>query len=177
MPSVDKSGWLFIPPPKGAVMSKPAALVLSIRNSLESSGNKLLLERHGYRVLTVTSLDTGVSALREAPVDAVVIDADVEIGDSVVRRMKEIRPGAPILVICRTASDAALAAIKVDKTILQPNVPSHLAEVLGEMLAMRPPFFACWLENWRRHLEAIRPPDGNKSGAAGRALRRAGSHN
>ncbi len=121
-----------------------------------SSRNKLLLERHGYRVLTVTNLDTALSSLRKAPVDAVVIDVDVEIGDILLRRMKEIRPGVPVLVICHTALTASVAAIRVDKTILKRDVYSHLGDVLGEMLAMRPPLFARWLENWRCHLEDIR---------------------
>ncbi len=137
-------------------MSKPVAHVLYVKNSIGNSRNKLLLERHGYRVLTVTNLDTGLSSLRKAPVDAVVIDVDVEIGDALLRRMKEVRPGVPVLVICHTALVAAAAAIQADKTVLKQDVYSHLGDVLGEMLAMRPPLFARWMENWRCHLETTR---------------------
>jgi CheY-like chemotaxis protein len=62
---------------------------------------KILLERAGYRVLTATDGESGLEIFREEPVEVVVLDYSMPgmHGGEVARRMREVKPQIPILLL------------------------------------------------------------------------------
>ena len=62
---------------------------------------KILLERAGYRVLTAPDGPSGLALFSAEPVQAVVLDYSMPgmHGGEVATRMRQIKPGVPILLL------------------------------------------------------------------------------
>jgi CheY-like chemotaxis protein len=62
---------------------------------------KVLLERAGYRVLTALDGATGLRLFESEPIEAVVLDYSMPgmHGGEVAGRMRQIKPGIPILLL------------------------------------------------------------------------------
>ncbi|MBZ5627568.1 MAG: response regulator [Acidobacteriia bacterium] len=132
-------------------MSGRQPLVLCIENELGGSGHKTLLERHGYQVITVTSDREGFSVLRKNPVDAIIVDLEAAgMGrGTAVRRLKDIKPHVPVLLVHSAASIPPGRFPAADAVVLRNDAPARLLEVLDYLLNVRFPFFARWFGNWK----------------------------
>jgi len=62
---------------------------------------KILLERAGYRVLTAMDGNAGLVLFENEPIEAVVLDYSMPgmHGGEVARRMRQIKPRIPILLL------------------------------------------------------------------------------
>ena len=62
---------------------------------------KILLERAGYKVLTAPDGNAGLEVFAANPVEAVVLDYSMPgmHGGEVARRMREVKPQVPILLL------------------------------------------------------------------------------
>jgi CheY-like chemotaxis protein len=126
-------------------------LVLCIDKESGRAGHKALLERHGYEVLAVTSDRESLSVLTNTPVDAIVLDLEVPgtSGGAVVRRLKDIKPHIPVLLIDPSASISFGRLPAADAVVLKKEVPVRLLAALDNLLNVRFPFFARWFGNWK----------------------------
>ena len=132
-------------------MSGRYPIILCIDNSLGGSGQQRLLQRHGYKVITVTSEREGYSVLRKKPVDAIILDLEAPgMGPgAAVRRMKDIKPHVPVLLVCPSASIPLGKFSAADAVVPKNDVPARLPEVLDHLLNVRFPFFDRWFGNWK----------------------------
>jgi len=62
---------------------------------------KILLERAGYRVLTAMDGTAGLAVFESEPIEAVVLDYSMPgmHGGEVARRMRQVKPRIPILLL------------------------------------------------------------------------------
>jgi len=83
-------------------MEQNSQLILCVDDELVGlKVRKILLERAGYRVITALDGDAGLQLLESQPVKAVVLDYSMPgmPGGEVARRMREIKPNVPILLL------------------------------------------------------------------------------
>jgi DNA-binding NtrC family response regulator len=115
---------------------------------LGSSSHQQLLKRHGYDVVTAATEREGFSVLRDNPVDAVILSLEVAgiAHRAAVRRMKEMKPHVPVLLVSRSASVLQFPAADA---VVQGDPPSRLPAALAHLLNVRFPFFTRWFGNWR----------------------------
>jgi CheY-like chemotaxis protein len=83
-------------------MEHTARLVLCVDD--EAVGlriRRILLERAGYRVVTASDGAAALETFSTTPVEAVVLDYSMPgmHGGEVARRMREMKPGVPILLL------------------------------------------------------------------------------
>jgi CheY-like chemotaxis protein len=119
------------------------------------SRHEKLLKRHGYDVVTATHEGEGFSVLRKDPVDAVILDFEAPgIGHgAVVRRMKDIKPHVPVLLVYASANTPRFPA--ADAVVLKADAPARLPGILDNLLNVRFPFFTRWFGNWK-HRDLVR---------------------
>lgn len=83
-------------------MAQPPHLVLCVDDELVGlKVRKILLERAGYRVLTASNGQDGFNIFRNEPIEAVVLDYSMPgmHGGEVAAKMREAKPGVPILLL------------------------------------------------------------------------------
>jgi CheY-like chemotaxis protein len=83
-------------------MGDTARLVLCVDDEAVGLGIRcILLERAGYRVVTASDGMAALETFSNTPVEAVVLDYSMPgmHGGEVARRMREIKPGVPILLL------------------------------------------------------------------------------
>ena len=125
-------------------------------------GRESLLRQYGYEVVATTSGRQSLDLLKTGPVDAVILDYRMPemMGDVVAARMKQLRPEVPILML--SAHDALPAhVLRATDTFLSKSAPPRqFVDAVGELVAMRSPFFYRWLQNWKRRigLNTATPP-------------------
>jgi CheY-like chemotaxis protein len=119
-------------------------------------GHKTLLERHGYKVVAVTSDRESFSVLRNHSVDAIIIDLEAPgmSSSTVVRRMKDIKPHIPVLLESPSVNLPLGRFPAADAVVLKDDSPARLVAVLDHLLNVRFPFFARWFGNWKQRAGA-----------------------
>jgi CheY-like chemotaxis protein len=83
-------------------MAQNSHLILCVDDELVGLRvRKILLERAGYRVLTAMDGTTGLTLFETEPIEAVVLDYSMPgmHGGEVARRMRQIKPRIPILLL------------------------------------------------------------------------------
>jgi len=83
-------------------MEKKSHLLLCVDDEVVGLRvRKILLERAGYRVLTAVDGQSGLDVFAAEPVEAVVLDYAMPgmHGGEVAKRMREIKPAVPILLL------------------------------------------------------------------------------
>ncbi|MEG9435874.1 response regulator [Edaphobacter sp. HDX4] len=83
-------------------MERNSHLLLCVDDELVGlKVRKILLERAGYKVITAIDGATGISLFEKEPVDAVVLDYSMPgmHGGEVASRMRQLKPGVPILLL------------------------------------------------------------------------------
>lgn len=83
-------------------MANKSRLILCVDDELIGlQVRKLLLERAGYRVLTAQNGFEGLAIFQSEPVEAVVLDYSMPgmHGGEVATRMRQTKPGVPILLL------------------------------------------------------------------------------
>ncbi len=105
-------------------------IVLSMR--------KLVLEDHGYCVLTAESGLHGLAIFQRMAVDLVVLDYKMPgrmDGDAVAREMKRIRPFVPVVMVTAYSSDLPQELLMlVNKTLSKGEDPVVLLTIIEELL-------------------------------------------
>lgn len=94
-------------------MRRPCYLVIDCEHSGSISTRKLVIETAKFNVLTAYSADEGIKTLMRFPnLDGVVMDA--EMGEmpcgEIVRRLKQIVPAVPVIVVHRPLSAGCAGA-------------------------------------------------------------------
>jgi CheY-like chemotaxis protein len=136
-------------------MRKPTILCVDDEpNGL--SGREFLLRQHGYDVVATTSGRESLDLLETAAVDGVVLDYRMPemMGDAVAARMKELRPGVPIMLLSAQDSVPAAALRSADTFLPKTAPPDQFVDAVHDMVASGSPFFRRWLQNWKRRLSA-----------------------
>jgi CheY-like chemotaxis protein len=108
------------------------SVILSCADNVSSKleGRKLLLEEHGYRVLTAPNGREAVQALLSNPVDLVLLDCHVPQKDGGVAamEMKACKPDVPIALLSGDeglppstlgAADAFISKLESEKELLE----------------------------------------------------------
>lgn len=83
-------------------MPKNTHLVLCVDDEVVGLRvRKILLERAGYSVLTACDGDSGLQLFASQPIEAVVLDYAMPgmHGGEVARKMRQTKPGVPILLL------------------------------------------------------------------------------
>lgn len=83
-------------------MAQNSHLILCVDDELVGLRvRKILLERAGYRVLTAMDGTAGLNLFQSEPIEAVVLDYSMPgmHGGEVARRMRQIKPRIPILLL------------------------------------------------------------------------------
>ena len=83
-------------------MPSPQHLVLCVDDeTIGLDVRRMLLERAGYRVLTALDGPSGLDLFMQQPIEAVVLDYSMPgmHGGEVARRMRQLKPQIPILML------------------------------------------------------------------------------
>src|SRR3954447_4037253 len=133
-------------------MEQNSHLILCVDDELVGlKVRKILLERAGYRVITALDGDAGLQLFESQPVEAVVLDYSMPgmHGGEVARRMREIKPNVPILLLSAyiglpgdvtrlvdlymTKGEGAPVLLQKLRTLLQPiaAAPSNVEDRPG----------------------------------------------
>jgi CheY-like chemotaxis protein len=131
----------------------PRGVVLCVDDDLDGLiGREELLKLHGYRVLISTSPEQAVRLLKAQPVDGVILDYQMPemSGDAVAHRMKQVRPGVPIMMLSAQERLPAEALEEVDAFVSKAQAPLEFVAAVHELVATDPPFFARWLQDWKQ---------------------------
>ncbi len=102
---------------------------------------RLVLERHGYRVLTSTSGVAAVSLLKEGGEETALVLLDCGMPDALrgalISELKAARPGVRILLTSGSGSAIPLSAeirAQVDGFIAKPYLPRELIRMVRHAL-------------------------------------------
>lgn len=126
-------------------------LLLCIQDESGESRHKTMLERHGYRVIAVSSTREGLSVFNKNAVDAIIVDVQAPgpSAGTIVRRMKEIKPHVPVLLVRPSAKVPSGRIPTGDAVVLKNDAPVRVLEALDDLLNVRFPFFIRWFGNWK----------------------------
>jgi DNA-binding NtrC family response regulator len=94
-------------------MARPCFLLIDREFPGSISTRKLVIETARFNVIRAFSALEALETLKEFPaVHGVVIDAEIHgmSGDELVTRLKEIKPGIPVVVICAPGDGECSAA-------------------------------------------------------------------
>ncbi len=97
---------------------------------------RMLLERAGYRVLTALDGPTGIDVFTREPVDAVVLDYSMPgmHGGEVARRMRQVKPHVPILMLSAYTSLPPEVAKVVSLAMTKGEGAPELLRKLGSLV-------------------------------------------
>jgi CheY-like chemotaxis protein len=118
-------------------MKDKSNLVLCVDDELVGlKVRKIVLERAGYRVLTAPDGPSGLAIFAEHPIEAVVLDYSMPSmhGGDVARRMREIKPEVPILLLSAYIGLSAEVTSLVDLYMTKGEGAPVLLEKLGTLL-------------------------------------------
>jgi CheY-like chemotaxis protein len=118
-------------------MKDKSNLVLCVDDELVGlKVRKIVLERAGYRVLTAPDGPSGLAIFAEHPIEAVVLDYSMPgmHGGDVARRMREIKPEVPILLLSAYIGLSAEVTSLVDLYMTKGEGAPVLLEKLGTLL-------------------------------------------
>ena len=98
---------------------------------------KILLERAGYRVLTATDGEAGLAIFTVQPIEAVVLDYAMPgmHGGEVARRMRQMKPNVPILLLSAYVGLPAEVRSVVDVYMTKGEGAPALLKRLNGLLA------------------------------------------
>ena len=94
--------WTPKPPTEQII---PRALILCLEdNPTYLALRKKVLEREGYEILSVTTADAALKAVRDFPICAIITDHMLQgtTGTQLAREMKKIKPQVPIILFSGT---------------------------------------------------------------------------
>ncbi|MGE0405677.1 MAG: response regulator [Candidatus Korobacteraceae bacterium] len=111
---------------------RPIFLVIEVEQPEGLSSRKLVLETAKYNVVTAYSGKEGIETAVRVPVDAAVVHAGLEDipCEVIVRQLKSITPGMPIVVVSPNAAGCEGADY-----VLSSYDPAALLEVLRQIVA------------------------------------------
>jgi len=118
-------------------MNDKSNLVLCVDDELVGlKVRKIVLERAGYRVLTAPDGQAGLAIFSEHPVEAVVLDYSMPgmHGGDVAKRMREIKPKVPILLLSAYVGLSTEVTSLVDLYMTKGEGAPVLLEKLGTLL-------------------------------------------
>ena len=97
---------------------------------------RLLLEAHGYRVLTAESGTDGIAILSGEAIDLVLLDYMMpsEDGGAVAEEMKKIKPSVPILMLSAYVDLPSEALANIDRYVIKGQAPATLLSAVAELL-------------------------------------------
>lgn len=98
---------------------------------------KALLEKAGYRVLTAPDGPTGLQIFEQHPVEAVILDYSMPgmHGGEVALKMRETKPGVPILLLSAYTSLPGDVLENVDLYMTKGEGAPLLLKNLDQMLS------------------------------------------
>jgi CheY-like chemotaxis protein len=120
-------------------LSEHDALILCVDDEeLPLTLRKLVLEKHGYQVITARSAPDAVQLLKSSPVDLVLTDQLMPGGTGVelAKSVKEIRRDVPVVIISgvnEMPADADVADLFISKV----EGPIAMCEKIARTLAGR----------------------------------------
>jgi len=120
---------------------------------------KMLLEKHGYRVLEATDGSEGLRLFLSQPVDAVVLDYQMpgKSGDVVAGEMKLLKSTVPIIMLSAYGPLPKSKLKSVDAFLSKSQPPRILLSALKELLdGWSKPFFYRWLHQWKGRNQEVR---------------------
>ena len=118
-------------------MKPNSNLVLCVDDELVGlQVRKILLERAGYRVLTAPDGPSGLAIFDAEPVEAVVLDYSMPgmHGGEVAARMRQSKPGVPILLLSAYVDLSVEVTSLVDLYMTKGEGAPVLLEKLGSLL-------------------------------------------
>ena len=97
---------------------------------------RILLERAGYRVLTAADGAAGLTLFEREPVEAVILDYSMPgmDGGEVASRMRQSKPGVPILLLSAYVGLPADVTSLVNLYMTKGEGPDLLLSKLGSLL-------------------------------------------
>jgi len=100
------------------------------------SVRKMLLESRGYRVVTAENGPDALVLFSTEDIEAVVLDYSMPgmNGDIVAERMKELRPGLPIIILSAYVDLPSATLAIVDKSITKGEPPPVLLDAISQLL-------------------------------------------
>ena len=135
-------------------MLLPKATILCIDDHWNGLiGRKMLLEQNGYRVLEATGGLEGLELFLSHPVDAVVLDYQMQDmnGDVVAATMKRFRSEVPIMLLSAQEPLPRNKLRSVDCFLSKSQPSKTLLATLQNLLEGRSkPFFTRWLDSWKQ---------------------------
>jgi CheY-like chemotaxis protein len=135
-------------------LSARRPLVLCMDPEVGRTRRQEFLRRHGYDVVTTATEDEGLSALSTHEVDAIVLGFEAWGTGAVVRRMKEMKPHVPVLLIYPSSSSTLGRLPAADAVVMKEEEAARLPGILEHLLNVRFPFFTRWFGNWK-HRDCI----------------------
>ena len=118
-------------------MAQESHLVLCVDDELVGLRvRKILLERAGYRVLTALDGAAGLDIFANEPVEAVILDYSMPgmHGGEVAARMRQVKPGIPILLLSAYIGLPAEVTSLVDLYMTKGEGAPILLKKLGSLL-------------------------------------------
>jgi CheY-like chemotaxis protein len=122
-------------------MKNRSHLVLCVDDEAVGLGiRKILLERAGYRVLIAADGASGLKLFAAHPVDAVVLDYAMPgmHGGQVARKMRQIKPEVPILLLSAYVDLPAGVTSLADLYMTKGEGAPALLDNLGNLLSAHP---------------------------------------
>lgn len=101
---------------------------------------KMMLEAEGYQVLTASSGQEGLDALKSAPVNAIILDYQMPTmnGAEVARTIRQQWPNLPIVMLSGFPDEVPDDAIRlVNAFVIKGGAPEQLLVVVQDTLAGR----------------------------------------
>ena len=98
--------------------------------------------------------------------DAIVVGfEEPESGHgAVVRRMKDIKPHIPVLLVYKSAKIPRFPP--ADAIVLKDDAPPRLPGILDNLLNVRFPFFTRWFGNWKYRDSGVKADDSVAGGGS-----------
>ena len=118
-------------------MAQESHLVLCVDDELVGLRvRKIRLERAGYRVLTALDGSAGLDLFTNEPVEAVILDYSMPgmHGGEVAARMRQVKPGIPILLLSAYIGLPAEVTSLVDLYMTKGEGAPILLKKLGSLL-------------------------------------------
>ncbi len=122
-------------------MKNRSHLVLCVDDEAVGLGiRKVLLERAGYRVLIAADGTSGLELFAAHPVDAVVLDYAMPgmHGGQVARKMRQIKPEVPILLLSAYLDLPAEVTSLADLYMTKGEGAPALLDTLDNLLSAQP---------------------------------------
>lgn len=98
---------------------------------------KIILETHGYRVLTAASGPKALDLFAQHPVDLVVLDFRMPemLGDEVAERMRAVKPDVPIIMLSAYYDLPEKVERLVDARLVKGESTTGLLDAISRILA------------------------------------------